>query len=188
MSIDDAMDIIISCESSGRVWDAFIARGHNAISCDLEDSESPGPHIKGDIREVDLSKFQLMIAHPPCTHLAISGARWFSSKDPQLQLDALAFVQYHLDAPVEKIALENPISVISSKIRKPDQIIHPWMFGYPASKATCLWLKNLPKLKQTHFEQWFWSEVHWEGPSKNRAKNRSRTIPEIAIAMAEQWG
>lgn len=144
------MKVLVACELSGTVRDAFILRGHDAISCDLKPSDAPGPHIQGDIREVDFSAFDMMIAHPPCTHLAVSGARYFKDK-VVLQEKALEFVRLLLSAPIPKIALENPVSVISSRIRKPDQTIQPWMFGHDASKATCLWLKGLPLLRETQF-------------------------------------
>lgn len=181
------MKVLVACEFSGVVRDAFIARGHDAISCDLLPSESPGPHIQRDIREIDLSVYDLMIAHPPCTHLAVSGARWFKDKQKE-QAEALNFVRYLLEAPVLKIALENPISVISSRIRKPDQIVQPWMFGHGETKATCLWLKNLPKLKPTNIVNGREHRVHQEPPSPERWKNRSRTLQGIADAMAAQWG
>lgn len=181
------MKVIVACEFSGIVRDEFIALGHDAISCDLLPSEKPGPHILGSIKEVDLSQFDLMIAHPPCTRLAVSGARWFS-KYPQEQQEALEFVRWLLDAPVERIALENPVSVISTKIRKPTQTVQPWMFGHPETKATCLWLKNLPKLEATDIVEGRLARVHLEPPGPNRWKNRSRTMPGIAKAMAQQWG
>lgn len=145
------MRCLIACEFSGTVRDAFIRRGHDAMSCDLLPTEALGPHYKGDVFDLDLSKFDLMIAHPPCTYLAVSGMHWTSRglRDPQLTEDALVFVQRLLDAPVPKIALENPVSVISSRIRKPDQIVQPWWFGDDASKKTCLWLKDLPLLRKT---------------------------------------
>jgi len=133
------MKVMVACEFSGTVRDSFNALGHDAISCDLLPSNNGGPHIRGDIRDQDLSTYDLLIAFPPCTHLAVSGARWFSQKQKEQQ-EALDFVQYLLDAPVEKIALENPISIISTRIRKPDQIIQPWQFGHGEQKATCLWM------------------------------------------------
>jgi len=188
--------VLIACEFSGVVRDAFIARGHDAISCDLLPSERPGPHIQGDIRDVDLSAYDLMIAHPPCTHLAVSGARYFARKQPE-QAEALDFVRYLLDAPVPHIALENPVSVISSRIRKPDQIIQPWQFGHPESKTTCLWLKGLPPLLHTwvlpkppggRWENQTPSGQNKLGPSADRWRLRSATYGGIAAAMADQWG
>jgi hypothetical protein len=128
-----------------------------------------------------------MVAFPPCTHLAVSGARWFKEKQAE-QEEALAFVQTLMDAPIERIALENPISVISSRIRRPDQIIQPWMFGHGETKATCLWLKNLPKLEPTEIVEGRTPRVHHASPGPDRWKERSRTLPGIAAAMAEQWG
>jgi len=185
------MRILIACEFSGIVRDAFIARGHDAISCDLLPSERPGPHLQCDIIELlDYTMFHnwdLMIAHPPCTHLAVSGARWFKDKLPEQKL-ALEFVQRLMDADIPKICIENPVSIISSRIRKPDQIIQPWMFGEPFQKTTCLWLKNLPKLTPTKImdvrEQACWKMP----PSKDRWKKRSVTYQGISDAMSYQWG
>lgn len=167
--------------------DAFLAKGHDAISCDLLPTDSPGPHIQGDIRDVDLASFDLMVAHPPCTHLAVSGARWFKDKVEE-QAEALEFVRFLLDAPVQRIALENPISIISSRIRKPDQIVQPWMFGHGETKATCLWLKNLPKLVPTDIVEGREQKVWKLPPSEDRWKLRSVTYKGIAEAMASQWG
>ena len=143
------MKVLIACEFSGIVRDAFIAKGHDAMSCDLLPTEKPGPHYQGDVLEILNDGWDMMIAHPPCTHLATSGARWFKDKIKE-QKEALEFVQLLMDAPVNRIAIENPISIISSRIRKPDQIIQPWMFGEQYQKTTCLWLKNLPKLVPTN--------------------------------------
>lgn len=181
------MRVLIACEYSGRVRDAFLECGHDALSCDLLPTEVPGPHYQGDIRNIVDDCWDLMIAHPPCTFLAVSGARWFKDRKPQ-QKAALAFVQMLLDLPIPRIALENPISVISSKIRKPDQIIQPWMFGQGETKATCLWLKNLPELVPTNIVSGREARVHKMGPSPDRWKERSRTYEGIAAAMAEQWG
>lgn len=181
------MKVLVACEFSGIVRDAFRARGHDAISCDLLPSERPGPHIQGDIREVDLSQYDLMIAHPPCTHLAVSGARWFKYKQKE-QAEALDFVRYLINAPVPRIAIENPVSIISSRIRKPDQCVQPWMFGQGETKAVCLWLKNLPLLQATNIVSGREARVHREPPGPDRWKNRSRTYQGIADAMAEQWG
>jgi site-specific DNA-cytosine methylase len=181
------MKVMVACEFSGTVRDAFIRAGHNAISNDLLDSTAPGPHIIGDIRDQDLSSYDLLIAFPPCTHLAVSGARWFKDKQKE-QCEALDFVRYLLDAPVDKIALENPISIISTKIRKPDQIIQPWQFGHGEQKATCLWLKNLPLLRPTNIVDGREQKVWKMGPSPTRWMDRSRTYQGIAEAMAEQWG
>lgn len=180
------MRILIACEFSGIVRDAFIRRGHDAVSCDLLPTESPGPHIHGDVLEVLNDGWDMMIAHPPCTHLAVSGARWFKDKQKE-QSVALDFVRKLLDAPIVRIALENPISVISSRIRKPDQIIQPWMFGHGETKATCLWLKNLPLLKATNVVDGREPRIHKMPPGKDRWKLRSITYQGIAEAMAEQW-
>lgn len=197
------MRVLVACEFSGVVRDAFLRKGHDAISCDLEASTSPynlngrprWRFYRGDVRDILYEGWDLMIAHPPCTHLAVSGARYFKDKQRE-QAEALAFVQTLLDAPIDRIALENPVSIISSRIRKPDQIIQPWMFGHPESKKTCLWLKNLPKLEPTNVltlpESGRWnnqtpSGQNNLGPSKDRWKIRSRTYEGIAEAMAEQW-
>lgn len=178
---------MVACEFSGIVRDAFAGRGHDSWSCDLLPTERPGKHIKGDVVAVLGDGWDLMIAHPPCTHLAVSGARWFKDKQAE-QAEALEFVRLLLDAPIDRIALENPVSIISSQIRKPDQIIQPWMFGHGETKATCLWLKNLPLLVPTHVVEGRAGRVHHEPESTDRWKNRSRTMPGIAEAMAEQWG
>lgn len=145
------MRVLVACEYSGRVRDAFTKRGHYAISCDLLPSETPGEHYQGDVTDLLHLGWDLMVAHPPCTYLAVSGMHWTTRgyRDPQLTEDALEFVRLLMAAPIERIAIENPVSVISSRIRKPTQTIHPWMFGHDASKATCLWLQNLPPLVPT---------------------------------------
>ena len=183
------MRTLVACEFSGIVRDAFLKRGHDAWSCDLLPTEYPGPHIQGDVLDVLRDGWDLMIAHPPCTHLAVSGARYFAEKRADgRQQAALNFVRKLLDAPIERIALENPVSIISTAIRKPDQIIHPWQFGHPEVKATCLWLKGLSPLKPTNVVAGRSARVHHEPPGPGRWKNRSRTFPGIATAMAEQWG
>jgi hypothetical protein len=179
--------VLVACEFSGVVRNAFLALGHAAISCDLLPTEQPGPHIQDDVRNVLRMGWDLLIAHPPCTHLAVSGARWFAGKQRE-QAEALAFVRELLDAPIGRIALENPVSVISTKIRKPDQIIQPWQFGHGETKATCLWLKGLPLLQPTVVVSGRLARVHRLSPSISRWKERSRTYPGIAQAMAEQWG
>lgn len=179
--------VLVACEFSGVVRDAFARRGHDAWSCDLLHSERPGNHVTGDVRDILTLGWDLLIAHPPCTHLAVSGARWFRDKQAE-QAEALAFVRELLDAPIPRIALENPISIISSRIRKPDQIIHPWQHGHGEVKATCLWLVNLPKLEPTNIVEGRHARVHREPPSPDRWKRRSRTLEGIANAMAEQWG
>lgn len=181
------MKVLVACEYSGTVRDAFIAAGHEALSCDLLPTDIPGPHYQGDVRDVLHDGWDLMIAHPPCTHLAVSGARWFKDKQAE-QAEALDFVRLLLDAPIERIALENPISVISSRIRKPDQIIQPWQFGHGETKATCLWLKGLPKLTPTDIVDGREARVHKLPPSADRWKIRSTTYKGIADAMAQQWG
>lgn len=181
------MKVLVGCEYSGIVRDAFIARGHDAISCDLLPTERPGPHHQGDIRDLLGEQFDLAIFHPPCTHLAVSGARWFKDKAAE-QVEALDFVRLLLDAPIPRIALENPVSIISSRIRKPDQIIQPWQFGHGETKATCLWLKGLPKLTPTDVVEGREARVHRMPPGPDRWKERSRTFEGVARAMAEQWG
>ena len=180
------MRVLVACEYSGTVRDAFIAAGHDAMSCDLLPTDIDGPHYQGNVLDVINDGWDLMIAHPPCTHLAVSGARWFKDKKTE-QIEALDFVQRLLDAPIEKIALENPISIISSKIRKPDQIIQPWMFGHGETKATCLWLKNLPKLTPTNIVDGREQRIHKLPPTSDRWKIRSKTFQGIADAMAAQW-
>ena len=181
------MKVLIACEYSGTVRDAFIAKGHDAMSCDLLPTDKPGPHYQGDVFDIIDQGWDLMIAHPPCTHLAVSGARWFKDKQKE-QEEALLFVRRLLDSAIPKIALENPISIISSKIRKPSQIIQPWQFGHGETKATCLWLKNLPLLKPTNIVEGREARVHKMPPSQDRWKLRSLTYQGIADAMAEQWG
>lgn len=194
------MRVLVACEYSGRVRDAFRALGHEAFSCDLLPSEAPSRfHIQEDVRHFldgypvatpmgwRLFPWDLMIAHPPCTHLAVSGSRWFKDKVKE-QAEALVFVQTLMDAPIPRIAIENPISVISSRIRKPDQIIQPWQFGHGETKATCLWLKGLPKLKPTNVVEGREARVHRMPPGPDRWKERSRTYQGIADAMAAQWG
>lgn len=180
------MRVLVACEYSGIVRDAFRSKGHDALSCDLLETERDGPHYQGDVFDIIDDDWDLMIAHPPCTHLAVSGARWFKDKKEE-QAEALDFVRRLLNAPIPMIALENPISVISSKIRKPDQIIQPWQFGHGETKATCLWLKNLPLLKPTEIVEGREAKVHRMPPGPDRWKERSRTYPGIAKAMAEQW-
>ena len=164
-----------------------MALGHNAWSCDLLPTEIPGQHYQGDVRDLFKEQWDLMIAHPPCTHLAVSGARYFYRKQAE-QAEALEFVRLLMNAPIEYIAIENPISVISSRIRKPDQIIQPWQFGYGETKATCLWLKNLPKLQSSNIVEGREQRIHKMPPSPERWKERSRTFQGIANAMAQQWG
>jgi hypothetical protein len=186
--------VLVACEYSGRVREAFRKMGHDAWSCDLIESEDNSPfHMQGDVVPLLNGRFgrpwDLMIAHPPCTHLAVSGARHFAAKVASgVQREALDFVQALMNAPIEKIALENPISIISSRVRKPDQIIQPWQFGHGETKSTCLWLKGLPKLTPTEVVEGREAKVHHMPPSPTRWKERSRTYQGIADAMAQQWG
>ncbi len=180
------MKILIACEFSGIVREAFAKKGHDVWSCDLLRTEKPGNHIQGDVREIMYNKWDLIIAFPPCTYLAASGARWWKNRQEE-QKKALKFVGLFFDAPAEKIVLENPIGIISTKIRKPDQIIQPWQFGHGETKATCLWLKNLPGLVPTKIVKGREQRIHKMPPSPERSKNRSRTFQGIANSMAEQW-
>ena len=213
------MKVLIACEYSGIVRDAFIKKGHQAVSCDLLPSESDlGEHYQGDVTDILYDGWDLMIAHPPCTYLSVSGARWYYHPEDkhlpyderrphpmhpnrkQYQQEALDFVQLLLDAPIDKIAVENPISVISSRIKKPTQIIQPYEYGHPTSKSTCLWLKNLEPLQPTDIVEPIWIDVsdgkrmskfHYDTytlPKEERGKIRSATFPGIAQAMADQWG
>ena len=184
------MRVIVACEYSGRVREAFRKLGHDAWSCDILESEDDSEfHIQTRIEDVINDGWDLMIAHPPCTHLAVSGARHFKAKQESgVQQEALEFVRPLLEADIPKIALENPISIISSKIRKPDQIIQPWQFGHGETKATCLWLKGLPKLVPTNIVEGREQRIHKMPPSPTRWKERSRTYQGIADAMAQQWG
>lgn len=179
--------VLIACEFSGSVREAFTARGHEAWSCDILPTEVQGLHYQCDVAEVLEKGWDLLIAHPPCTHLAVSGARWFGEKR-DLQDDAIKFVRLLMAAPISRIAIENPVSVISSRIRKADQVIQPWQFGHGEMKTTCLWLKNLPKLIPTKIVEGREQRVWKLPPSENRWAERSRTYQGIAEAMADQWG
>ena len=180
--------VLVACEYSAVVRDAFRARGFDAWSCDLLPSErDPAWHIEGDVTSVLGDNWDLMIAHPPCTHLAVSGARWFKDKAEE-QAEALAFVRTLLNAPIPHIALENPVSIISSRIRKPDCTFQPWEHGHGEVKRTCLWLKNLPPLKPSDIVEGREARVHKMPPGPNRWKERSRTFEGVAKAMADQWG
>lgn len=191
------MRVLVACEYSGTVRDAFIALGHDAMSCDLLPTEKLGPHYEGDVFDLIGSQhFDLMIAHPPCTHLSVSGARWFKDKRVEQQ-HGIEFFMSLINAPIDRIAVENPIGIMSTRYRKPDQIIQPWMFGCPEFKATCLWLKGVKKLEPTNIlsrpskddEDWkAWNRVHKCPPGPNRKKLRAWRYPTIALAMAEQWG
>jgi len=178
--------VLVACEFSGRVRDAFIRNGCDAVSCDLLPTDQPGPHYQGDVFDIINDGWDLMVAHPPCTHLAVSGARWFHKKQKE-QENALQFVERLMNAPILQIAIENPVSIISSKIRKPDQIIQPWMFGHGETKATCLWLKNLPALQPTIVVEGRENKIHRLPPSEHRWKLRSLTYQGIADAMGNQW-
>ena len=180
--------VLIACEYSGTVRDAFTRRGFDAWSCDLLPSETPGQHIQGDVLEVLNRGWDLIIAHPPCTHLAVSGARHFESKRADgRQQEAIDFFMAMVNAPARHIAIENPVCIMSSVYRPADQTIQPWMFGHGETKATCLWLKNLPKLKPTNIVEGREQRVWLMPPGPNRWKERSRTFSGIAEAMAEQW-
>lgn len=182
--------VLVACKFSSTVRDAFRRHGADATSCDLLPSEVVGPHYQGDVLDLlQPGRFDLMIAHPPCTHLAVSGARYFAAKrESGVQQEALEFVRLLLAAPVPHIALENPVSIISSHVRKPDQVVQPWQHGHGETKATCFWLVNLPKLAPTNVVAGREGRVWKMPPSPNRWRERSRTFPGIAEAMAAQWG
>lgn len=198
--------VLVGCEYSGAVRDAFIAAGHYAMSCDLLPTDVPGPHYQGNVFDVIASGWDIGIFHPPCTYLSVSGMHWTTRglRDPQLTVDALAFVRRILAAPIDKIAVENPVSIISSRIRKPDQVIQPHQFGHDASKKTCLWLKGLPQIRPTShiaprlvesggkmLPRWANqtdSGQNRESPGPDRWAVRSTTYKGIAEAMADQWG
>ncbi len=182
------MRVLVACEFSGVVRRAFRAKGHDAWSCDLLPAEDGSEyHFQSDVLDQLHRPWDMMIAHPPCTYLASSGARWFKERLPA-QKDAIHFARVLLSSWVPKIALENPIGVLSTHIRKPEQIVQPWMFGHGETKATCLWLKNLPRLQPTLVVEGRYARIHREPPSSDRWKNRSRTYEGIASAMAGQWG
>ena len=196
------MRVLVACEYSGAVRDEFIKLGHEAMSCDLLPTDVPGPHYTGDVFDIINDGWDLMIAFPPCTHLALSGSQWFEQKRKDgRQQEALEFVKALMLAPIDKIAIENPIGIMSTMYRKPNQIIHPWQFGHEASKSTCLWLKGLDNLKPTdivdkgefvtyksgkRMTKWYADAA--SKPPKERAKIRNTTFQGIADAMAEQWG
>ena len=183
------MRVLIACEYSGRVRDAFIRGGHDAMSCDLLPTDAPGPHYQGDVRDVLDYPWDLMIAHPPCTDLSVSGARHFKAKRLIGRQQASAsFFMMLARAPIKRIAIENPVCIMSSLYRKPDQVIQPWMFGHGETKATCLWLKNLPKLRPTDVVDGREPRIHKMPPSADRWKLRSETYSGVANAMADQWG
>lgn len=182
-----SLRVLVGCEYSGTVRDAFKALGHDATSCDLLPTDKPGKHYQGNVFDIINDGWDLAIFHPPCTHLAVSGARWFKDKQKE-QAEALEFVRLLMEADIPKIAIENPISIISSKIKKPTQIIQPWQFGHGETKSTCLWLKGLPKLIPTNIVEGREQRIWKLPPSADRWKIRSTTFPGIAEAMAMQWG
>lgn len=185
--MEQIMRVLVACEFSGIVRDAFSAKGHLSWSCDLEASERPGNHYRGDVRDLLEQDWDLMIAHPPCTYLAASGARWWAGRQAE-QAEAIGFVKDLLFSRAPKIAIENPIGKLSTAIRKPDQIIQPWQFGHGETKATCLWLRGLPLLTPTNVVDGREARIHRMPPSADRQKERSRTYQGIADAMAWQWG
>lgn len=182
------MRVLVACEFSGVVRDAFIARGHDALSCDLLPTEAPGPHYQGDVRDVLDYPWDVMIAHPPCTDLSVSGARHFAAKrmDGRQQASASFFMML-AKADIPCIAIENPVCIMSSLWRRPDQVLHPWQHGHGETKATCLWLKGLPPLVPTDIVPGREARVHRMPPGPDRWKKRSATYPGIAAAMADQW-
>jgi len=202
------MKILVACEFSGTVREAFAARGHDAWSCDLLPTDIPGNHYQGDVKDILKEGWDMMIAHPPCTYLTVTGNKWFKPeyKDrfPTRQQDrenAIKFFMTLVDAPIEKTVIENPIGIMSTTYRKPNQIIHPWQFGHEASKSTCLWIKGLPNLEPTNIvdkgefvtyksgkrmTKWYADAA--SKPPKERAKIRNTTFQGIANAMAIQWG
>jgi len=193
------LHVLIACEYSGRVRDAFTRQGHIAVSCDLLPTESPGAHYRGDVRELLRMHWDILIGFPPCTYVCGSGLHW-NARTPgraEKSKEAIEFFRLLWSANVEKIALENPVGILSTAIRKPDQVVQPWQFGHPESKATCLWLKSLRPLVPTkvlplpecgHWENQTRSGQNKLGPGKDRAKLRSLTYSGIAEAMAAQWG
>lgn len=183
------MRILVGCEYSGVVRDAFLRLGHDAMSCDLLPTEYPGPHYQGDVRDVIDYPWDMAIFHPPCTHLSVSGARWFGEKRADgRQQAAVSFFMSLARAPIPRIAIENPVCVMSRLWRKPDQVLQPWQYGHGETKATCLWLKGLPRLTPTQIVDGREARVHRMAPSPERWKERSRTFAGIADAMAQQWG
>lgn len=180
------MKVLVACEFSGTVRDAFTSLGHDATSCDLLPTERPGKHIQGDVRDLDLGGYDLMIAHPPCTYICAAGARWWKDRRAE-QKEAIDFFMWLVAQKIPK-AIENPVGCMSTAYRKPDQIIHPWQFGHGETKATCLWLSDLPKLAPTNIVDGRLARIHRMGQSKDRWKKRSLTYAGIAEAMAKQWG
>jgi hypothetical protein len=183
------MRVLVACEFSGVVREAFIKRGHDAVSCDLRPTERPGPHYQGDVFDIIGNGWDLMIAHPPCTHLAVSGARHFAAKRADgRQQSAIEFFMDLASAPIPRICIENPVCIMSSLYRKPDQIIQPWQFGHGETKKTCLWLKGLPNLQPTNIVDGREARIWKMPPSPERERERSRTYAGIAQAMSDQWG
>lgn len=183
------MRVLVACESSGRVRDAFLALGHDAVSCDILPTDSPGPHIEGDVLPHLGDGWDMMIAFPPCTHLAVSGARHFAAKRADgRQAEGVAFFLALANAPIPRVAIENPVGIMSSLYRTPDQVIQPWQFGHGETKATCLWLRGLAPLLPTDVVPGREARIHRLPPSPDRWKIRSATYPGIAAAMADQWG
>lgn len=191
------MRVLVACEESGVVRDGFLALGHEAMSCDLLPTRSPGPHYKGDVRDVLGDGWDMMLAFPPCTDLAVSGARHFAAKRADgRQAGSIAFFMLLANSDIPRVAIENPVGIMSSLWRKPDQVIQPWQFGHPETKATCLWLKGLPKLQPTNDvrEEMMMlplnkrARIHHMPPGPNRARERSATYSGIAAAIAQQWG
>lgn len=183
------MKVLIGCEYTGTVRDAFIAKGHEALSCDLLPTEAPGPHYQGSVLDLLDYPWDLAIFHPPCTDLSVSGARHFEAKRMDgRQYASVSFFMRLAKADIPRIAIENPICIMSSLWRKPDQVIQPWMFGHGETKATCLWLKNLPILAPTNIVEGRENRIHKMPPSADRGKLRSATYPGIAEALADQWG
>lgn len=183
------MRVLVACEFSGIVREAFTARGHDAWSCDLLPSEIPSPkHLQLDAREIDLSAWDLLIAFPPCTYLCLAGARWWPRLQNGEQEKAIHFFLRFFAADCPRIAIENPVGILSTRVRRPSQIIHPWQFGHGETKATCLWLFGLPALQPTEIVSGRTGRVHRASPGGGRWRERSRTLPGIADAMAAQWG
>ena len=183
------MKILVACEFSGIVRDAFRAKGHDAISCDVLPTESEGPHYQGDIQDILYNKWDMILAFPPCTHLASSGARWFKEKQKDgRQQQGIDFFNLFTNLDCPKVMIENPVGIMSTHYRKPDQIIQPWQFGHGETKAICLWLKRLPRLKPTNIVESREPRIWYMSPGPDRARERSRFFQGIAKAMEEQWG
>ena len=178
--------VLVACEFSGVVRDAFAKRGVYALSCDYDDTERPGEHYKGNVMDIINDSWDMILAFPPCTYLCVSGARWWAQRQRE-QAEAIAFVKQLMDADIDRIAIENPIGILTRKIGPPEQIVQPWQFGHGDQKSTCLWLKNLPVLRPTDIVDGRYPRVIMEPRTPDRPKNRSRTYQGIADAMAKQW-